>query len=99
MNSWCPLPLFLLSLAPPPAAPPVVKGLTVTRDPDNKQVQSRWEPVETAPPVGVVVLYQIQYRDSKGSIMTVFRSSKFTSVVLNNVIDANSYEVRDVAVM
>jgi hypothetical protein len=76
----------------------VIEVLNVTRTPDDKTLVAMWEMVITEPPVGVVTQYQIEYRETKEGnerpASIVFHSRQFNSLWVNNVINANSYEVR-----
>ena len=73
----------------------MVQGLRVERSPDNKTVFAQWDSLKTTLPVGEVSRYKIEYRDSqKSSVSTVLHSALFNYIVVNNVINANTYEVR-----
>ncbi len=74
----------------------MVEGLKVRRTLDNKTVHAFWEELKTTLPVGVVSRYKIEYRDNqKNSVSTVFQLAKYNFLVVTNVINANTYEVRN----
>ena len=77
-----------------------MQDLTVQRTVDDKTVVARWKAPETTPPVGEVARYQIQFRASeKQSFSTIFHTHIYNYVVIENVINANAYEVRDLTLL
>ncbi len=76
------------------AAPGAVSNFVVLRTTDKKTVQAKWDKVETTPPVGVVAVYQIEYRQySKKSVSSIKNSADQTTVTISNVVNSDSYEV------
>ena len=71
-----------------------IQDLKVRQSADDKAVYAEWDDVVTTPPMGVVSRYFIEYRDAnKGDIVQVIHSSKFSFLVVLNVMNANAYEV------
>ncbi len=71
--------------------PGAIQDLKVRQSAD---VYAEWDDVVTTPPIGVVSRYLIEYRDAnKGDIVQVIHSSKFSFLVVLNVMNANAYEV------
>lgn len=76
------------------AAPGKVSNLKVSRTADNKTVHAQWDKLDTTPPVGVVEVYHIEYRQfTRKSVSSIRNSPDRTIVIISNVIDADSYEV------
>ncbi len=74
--------------------PGAIQDLKVRQSADDKAVYAEWDDVVTTPPMGVVSRYFIEYRDAnKGDIVQVIHSSKFSFLVVLNVMNANAYEV------
>jgi hypothetical protein len=71
-----------------------VQVFNVSRTKDNTTIIAYWQPLVTTPPVGQVVRYYVEYRDgSQGTSNTVFVSSSYNYIVIQNLLDANNYEV------
>ncbi|KAL5486420.1 hypothetical protein EMCRGX_G018892 [Ephydatia muelleri] len=72
-----------------------VQIFNVSRTQDNTTIVAYWQPLETTPPAGRVARYYVEYRDaSKGTSNVVYVSSAYNYIVLQNLLDANNYEVR-----
>ena len=76
-------------------APSRVQNLVVSRTPSNNTLVAFWLLVESTPPTGQVVRYEIQYRNL-GQNLTNSRLQPpiFGYTVVDNVVNASSYEVR-----
>ena len=71
-----------------------VQIFNVSRTQDNTTIVAYWQPLETTPPVGGVVRYYVEYRDAtKGTSNIVYVSSTYNYIVLQNLLNANNYEV------
>ena len=74
-----------------------VQIFNVSRTQDNTTIVAYWQPLETTPPAGRVARYYVEYRDaSKGTSNVVYVSSAYNYIVLQNLLDANNYEVMGV---
>ena len=73
-----------------------VQIYNVSRTQDNTTIVVYWQPLVTTPPVGQIVRYYVEYRDAtKGTSNTVYVSSSYTYIVLQNLMNANNYEVME----
>ena len=71
-----------------------VDNLKVLRTKDNKTLFADWDDLKTTPPVGPVVRYRVQYRDSgKGANNTVILAAKYSYLVVTPVENAQNYQV------
>jgi len=70
-----------------------VTNFIVTRK--GKTLQATWDKLETTPPMGVVEGYHIEYRQyTKKSVSTIWNFPDQTTVVITNIVETDSYEVR-----
>ena len=74
-----------------------VQIFNVSRTQDNTTIVAFWQPLVTTPPTGQVVRYYVEYRDAtKGTSNVVYVTSAYNYIVLQNLLDANNYEVMGV---
>ena len=82
-------------VAIPHAAPSRVQNLSVSRTPSNNTLVAFWLRIVSTPPTGQVVRYEIQYRNLGQNITNSrLQPSTFGYTVIDNVVNASSYEVR-----
>ncbi len=67
----------------------------MTRTRDNRTVVAFWDPIETTLPFQPVEFYEFQYRDAGkgGGETTSSVPGSFNYAVIQNVVNANDYEV------